>query len=158
MKQINDKRIWVYSLGIMLTTLLGVTNATAEDWTISAADSCETTLGNTVSSGVGLKASGGTAAISCPLVKEVASAAIIKVWARIVNASSTDSQPLCNLISSNNFSGPAKVTFNSPITKTGNVSTSMEPGNNQYIHGYAKVICILNSDDILYGVRYQQKN
>ena len=146
-------------LPMILAATLGAKQAMAEDWTISAQGSCETALGTTVSSAGGLRASGGTAVIKCPLVKEVVAGAIQNVWGRMHRASSSSPRPFCYLVSRNMWGDGPEYTYGYPgNNNAGNQSLRMQPGNNQYYSGYANAYCVLNVNDILFGIRYQQSN
>lgn len=129
----------------------------AEDWAISAAASCETELGTTVASGGGIKASGGTAVVSCPFVKEVVGNAMLNVYARMKRASTNGASSFCYLISTAPYGSPSDSSYGYPSNTTATQSVSV-PLPDQYYSGYQDLYCVLVNNDILYGVRYKQKN
>ena len=146
-------------LPIILSAILGANQAAAEDWTISAEGSCETELGNTVYSAGGLKASGGTAVVKGPLVKEVVGSAIKNVWGRMHRASGNSPRPFCYLVSRSMWGTAPEYAYGYPVNNNaGNQSLPIVPGDDQYYGGYADAYCVLNVNDILFGIRYKQSN
>lgn len=132
-------------------------SAQAEDWTISAVGSCRTALGSTVESGGGLRASGGTAVVACPLTKEVTGNALQNVWARLKRASATGAKAFCD-ISYKDWDGDPNVLgygWSTDTTAAQSVSVAIPT---QYTSGYADLYCVLYNNDTLYGVRYKQLN
>ncbi|BFM04882.1 hypothetical protein [Halioxenophilus aromaticivorans] len=144
-------------LAIILPVFVLASTAQAEDWTMSAEAYCETNLGNTVYSQGGLKASGGTAVVKCPLIKESATDAITDSYARMKRATSTGAQPFCYIVSKNNWGSINQYTYGYAANHTGNQSVRMQPST-QYHSGYADMYCVLFQNDVLFGVRYKQKN
>lgn len=154
MKAINKT---VLSNGLLVISLLISTVSFAEDWTISATGSCMPVLGNTITSGGGLKASGGTAVVRCPLTKEVGSNTINNVYARMKRNSASGADPFCNIISTSYYGTPSNLGYGFATDTTANQSVSISLPT-QYSSGYADVSCVLNSGDTLYGIRYRQDN
>ncbi len=150
------KRPMKSRLAVCVTALLiGGNTAHAEDWTISALASCEAALGNVISSGGGIKASGGTAVIRCPLTKEVGSNPISSVYVRMKRVSSSGPDPFCSLNNTSTFGTSTSFTNTFASDTTNNQSISLNLGT-QYYSGYADVYCVLNNGDTLFGVRYRQ--
>jgi len=142
----------------LLAAACGVASQSyAEDWAISAQVGCKTELGSTVSSGGGLKASGGTAVVSCPIVKEYGSSAVNNIYARIKRASSSGADSFCYSYNSSNYGSPTNYNYAFASTTVGNQSLSVPVGT-QYSSGYSDVYCVLVQNDILFGVRYLQDN
>ena len=108
-------------------------------------------------SGGGLKASGGTAVVSCPLTKEVGTDTLNYVYARMNRAVSGGADPFCTLSSISYYGSPTDMTWGFASDSAGNKSVSI-PLPTQYSSGYASVICVLNVNDTLFGVRYIQDN
>jgi len=133
------------------------TQAFSEDWTISASGSCSTGLGTTLASGSGLQATGGTAVIKCPLTKEVGSNTLNVVYARIKRNSASGADPFCTIDSTSGYGSPRQVGYGFASNTTANQSIRISLPT-QYYSGYADVYCVLNSGDILYGIRYRQDN
>ncbi len=131
--------------------------AHAEDWTISAPGSCSTSLGKTVNSGGGIKATGGTAVVVCPLSKEVVANALTGVYARIKRASSGGADPFCDVSNVDWDGSPSAIGYGFANTSTNPQSVTVSIPT-QYLSGYSDVYCVLNNNDILYGIRYKQKN
>jgi len=142
---------------ILIITLLFSTPSFAEDWAISATGSCAPVLGNTITSGGGLKASGGTAVVRCPLTREVGSNTINNVYARMKRNSASGADPFCNIISTSHYGTPSNLGYGFATDTTANQSVSISLPT-QYSSGYADVSCVLNSGDTLYGIRYRQDN
>ena len=155
MKKINAKFIKAPLLVLLTSAALP---AVAEDWAISATGSCETALGTTVSSGGGLRASGGTAVVKCPLTKESGVAdAITAVYARMKRGSASGANSFCTVQTYSNFGTPSDIGYGWSSAHTSNQSVSITLPD-QYSYGYADVYCTLVSGDTFYGVRYLQKN
>ncbi|MCG8671691.1 MAG: hypothetical protein MI867_19965 [Pseudomonadales bacterium] len=129
----------------------------AEDWTLSAPRGCITELGTTTESGGGLKASGGTAVVLCPITKEGGYNTINAVYARINRALSNGPDPFCTLSTTSNYGSPTDMTWGFASDGAGNKSISLPLGD-QYSYGYASVSCVLNVNDTFYGIRYLQDN
>lgn len=155
MSNINKFGILVMSISVALFMLS--TPATAEDWTISATGSCKTSLGNTTTSGGGLRATGGTAAVTCPLTKEVGNNTINNVYVRMKRASTNGADPFCTISSVSNYGTPTNTGLGFATDTTANQSVSISLPT-QYYSGYADIICFLNSGDTMFGVRYIQDN
>ena len=145
------------SLSLLSVAALTTSPSFAEDWTISAVQGCKTSLGNTIESGGGLKASGGTAVVSCPLTKEVGSDTINFVYARMNRFNAGGADPFCTLSSISNYGTPTSTTWGYATDGAGTKSVSI-PMPTQYSSGYANVYCVLNVNDTLYGIRYLQDN
>ncbi len=143
--------------GILVISSLVSTLTYAEDWTISATGSCAPVLGNTITSGGGLKASGGTAVVRCPLTKEVGSNTINNVYVRMKRVSASGADPFCNIASTSHYGTPSNLSYGFATDTTANQSVSISLPT-QYSSGYADVLCVLNSGDTMYGVRYRQDN
>jgi hypothetical protein len=144
-------------LALAGAAMLASNSTYAEDWTISAAGSCHTSLGSTVSSGGGIKASGGTAVVVCPLTKEVTADALTSVYARMKRASASGANPFCNINNTDWDGAPSAMGYGFATSTTNPQSISLTIPD-QYYSGYSDVYCVLNNNDILYGIRYIQKN
>jgi len=153
----NTKNIIFLKTGALILSCLVANMAHAEDWAISATGSCEAVLGNTVSSGGGLKANGGTAVVRCPLTKEVGTNTINNVYVRMKRISASGADPFCNISSTSNYGSPSNLSYGFASDTTSNQSVSITLPT-QYYAGYADVLCVLNSGDTMYGVRYRQDN
>ena len=145
----------------MITTvfalLLASTHTLAEDWAISAIGSCVAALGSTTNSGGGLRASGGTAVVKCPMTKEVGTNTINNVYARIKRSSATGPDPFCYVFNTSHYGSPTSFANTFASDTTANQSLNINLGT-QYSYGYADTYCVLNTGDTLFGVRYKQKN
>ena len=142
-------------LAIVLTGLCVA--ASAEDWAISATENCRTSLGNTVSSGGGLQASGGTAVVTCALTREGGSDTLNQVYARLKRNSASGADPFCYVSTRSNHGTPSSAGYGYASDTTANQSVSISLPT-QYSYGYADIGCVLNSGDTLYGIRYLQDN
>ena len=138
-------------------TLMSPASALAEDWAISAPGSCRAALGSVVNSGGGVKASGGTAVVVCPLTKEVTSDALINVYARMERASISGADPFCDVNNVDWDGSPTSIGYGFAADISGPQSVSVSIPT-QYYSGYSDVYCVLNNNDILYGIRYRQNN
>lgn len=143
--------------GVAAISIIISTQAMAEDWAISATGSCKAVLGGTTTSGGGLKASGGTAVIRCPLTKEGGTNTLNNVYVRMKRASASGADPFCNIASTSNYGTPSNISYGFATDTTANQSVSITLPT-QYSYGYADVLCVLNSGDTMYGVRYRQDN
>ena len=149
------------TLGLLVTsaslTLLTSAPAQAEDWTLFANSGCRTTLGNTQTLVSGLKATGGSAVVSCPITKEVVADAFINVYARIDRAVANGPDPFCVLNTVDIDGEPQQSGYRFAQKVAGYQSLSL-PKPTHYASGYADIICTLNNNDMLHGIRYRQKN
>jgi len=149
--------IALLSSSLCATLMLTYSVSFAEDWAISATASCEATLGNVINSGGGIKASGGTAVVRCPLTKESGFNTINSVYVRMKRVSASGADPFCYLYNTSNFGSPTSFVNKFASDTTANQSVSLNLGT-QYSYGYADVYCVLNNGDTMYGVRYLQDN
>lgn len=143
--------------GVATVSLMLSAPTLAEDWAISATGSCATVLGSTIQSGGGLKASGGTAVVRCPLTKEGGFNTINNVYVRMKRVSANGADPFCNIVSTSNYGTPSNISYGFATDTTANQSVSIALPT-QYSYGYADVSCVLNSGDTMFGVRYLQDN
>ncbi len=134
---------------------LTISTTHSADWSISAYASCEATLGEISSSSGGIKAVNGTAVIRCPLTKISGSNTIDDVYVRMKRSSSTSATPFCTLNNIDSDGSPTHSSYGYASNSTSNQSISI-PISTQYTYGYAYVLCVLNTDDIMYGIRYIQ--
>lgn len=140
-----------------LFTMFFSSPAIAEDWAISAYGTCTTELGSTISSSGGLRASGGTAVLKCPLIREVGSSTLNNVYARMQRANTVGAAPFCTLNTTSNYGTPTSSSYGF-ASNTINYQSVSIPMPTQYYAGYADVLCLLNSGDVLFGIRYRQDN
>jgi hypothetical protein len=149
------KTMSISSLTLFALLAFGMfSDANASDWTIPANPACEVSLGNVANTSSGYRASGGTAVISCDLTKKVGSNNLNWVYARINRNLSGGANPFCTLNSYSAY-GSSDTTFGSASTGAGNKSISL-PLPTIYSTGYLNVVCVLNNNDTLYGIRYGQ--
>ncbi len=127
----------------------------ASDWTIPANPACEVSLGNATNTFSGYKASGGTAVIICDLTKKVASNNLNYVYARINRSLAGGADPFCTLNSYSAYSTSNDTTWGFAPDGVGNKSISI-PLPDTYSSGYLSVVCVLNVNDTLHGIRYGQ--
>lgn len=148
------------AMPVLCLSMLTAGQVMAEDWTISAQGSCDTSLGNTVSSAGGIKASGGTAVVVCPLTKETVGNAFTNVWARMKRNSTSGASSFCYLVTANQYGTPNDYSYGYPSNTTNKQSVSIPVNSSltQYYAGYADLYCVLVQNDTLFGVRYRQKN
>lgn len=143
---------------LVTVSILGLSfSSHGDDETISAVGSCRDSLGTTISSGGGIKASGGTAVVVCPLTKNTVNEAITNVYARMKRISSTGADPFCYLSTINNYGTPSQLGYGFASATTANQSVSLNIPT-QYRFGYADVYCVLNEGDTLFGIRYLQND
>lgn len=152
-----SKKDLIMTMATAATLCLSSAATFAEDWAISAQGSCKTSLGNTTQTGGGLRASGGTAVVTCPLTKEVGTNTINNIYVRLKRVSATGADPFCNVSNKSNYGTPSSFPYTFASDTTANQSMNLNLGT-QYYAGYADVICVLNSGDTLYGIRYRQDN
>ncbi|MEO0997288.1 MAG: hypothetical protein AAFX58_07195, partial [Pseudomonadota bacterium] len=131
--------------GVLLGALLATAShsAVADDETISAYAGCRAELGNTTGTGSGLRASGGTAVISCPILKNVSPNDLNWVYARINRAQAGGGDPFCSLSSHNAYNTASDSTWVFASDPAGNKSLSL-PLPTTYSTGYLTLSCVLN--------------
>ncbi len=125
----------------------------AADKTISVVSGCETIAGSTNESNGGLQASGGTAIVRCPILKDNGS--ISTLWARVENASSSGANSFCTAVATNAWGGTSflNTSFNNGVTGTQSVNMSLPT---QASTGYLHMFCTLVVNDKFFGIRYLQ--
>ncbi|MEM1228926.1 MAG: hypothetical protein AAGI15_00185 [Pseudomonadota bacterium] len=129
--------------------------AAASNWTESAYHACTVGLGNATGTQSGWRATGGTAVISCPIQRKLGSANLNNLYARIKRANGSGAAPFCTLTSYNNYSTATSSKSKFASAGAGNKSLSL-PLPTIYYSGYLGLVCVLNSNDVLYGYRWGQ--
>jgi len=142
---------------LALSPALFAKQVQAEDWAISATGSCKTALGTTIFAAGGIRASGGTAVVTCPLTKEVGTDTLNNVYARMRRNNAFGPDPFCNVSTISHYGSPSDISIGFAANTTNNQSINI-PLPDQYSIGYADVSCVLNAGDTLYGIRYRQAN
>lgn len=142
------------SILIVIVALIGPAIA-AEDESISSVGHCSTSLGSVVETANGLKAQGGTAVVSCPLGKRVGTDQSSAVYVRLSRAEGGGSAPFCYLISTPPYGTNTSITYGYAESYSGAQSINV-PMPSLYLTGYLDLYCLLNNNDILYGVRHAQ--
>lgn len=146
----------VFSKALVLTVaMMAAGQAAASDWTATAYHACTTQLGNTSATNSGLKAVGGTAVVSCPITKEVGSNNLNFFYARMKRANAGGASPFCTLTSYNNYNTASSSKYGYASSGAGNKSVWI-PKPTIYSSGYMGLVCVLNTNDVLFGYRYGQ--
>ena len=150
------KSLSISTFATLASLLLGTySSAQASDWTIPANPACEVSLGNVTNTSSGYRASGGSAVISCDLTKKVGSNNLNWVYARINRNLAGGANPFCTLTSYSHYGSPSDSEWGFATAGAGNKSISM-PLPTIYSSGYLSIVCVLNNNDTLYGIRYGQ--
>lgn len=129
--------------------------AAADDRAVSAVVGCEVSLGDAVESANGMKASGGTAVLKCPLSKKVGTSTAGTVYARIHRVESSGASPFCYLVSTPPYGSASSVSYGYASSSVGAQSISV-PMPSLYLTGYLDLYCLLNKNDTFYGARHVQ--
>lgn len=153
----NGNTMTIFKTIAVAASMITSTHVFAEDWTISAITSCETIGGSTSLSSGGLRATGGTAVVRCPLVREAGANTINSVYARMKRASTSGAASFCYVETLSTYGTPSSISsaFAANTTASQSINISLPT---QYSYGYASVGCVLVSGDTLYGIRYRQDN
>lgn len=147
------KGAFLTGMGCMLA--LSAATATADDRSASSVAGCEVSSGSAVEHGNGMKASGGTAVLKCPLSKKLGSSSANTVYARINRAQSAGADPFCYLISMPPYGTTSAITYGYAGSYAGAQSINIAMPS-LYVTGYLDLYCVLNSNDIFYGFRHVQ--
>lgn len=137
-----------------LVAFPGGTNA-AEDKSVSSVAGCEVSAGSAVESANGMKASGGTAVLKCPLSKRIGTSSANTVYARINRAQAEGADPFCYLISMPPYGNTTAISYGYATSNVGAQSINI-PMPSLYLTGYIDLYCLLNNNDIFYGFRHVQ--
>ena len=129
--------------------------AIASDSAFSARGSCEVSLGYAEEGDNGLQARGGTTILKCPLTKNFGTSENSTVYARISRASMDKAKPFCFLVSTPPYGTSQDVSYGYAGDYEGSQSINMSLPT-LYLTGYLDLYCVLNNQDILFGVRYVQ--
>lgn len=146
------KNITISSVGL---TFFLAGFAAAEDWAISSVGSCEVSAGNAVESGNGMRASGGTAVLKCPMTKRLGAGDSHYLYARINRSQSGGADPFCYLISTPPYGTSSDISYGYATAYVGAQSVNV-PMPQLHLTGYLDLYCLLNDNDTLYGVRHVQ--